>query len=1663
MANPRDLSHASDDELFQIAGVNKPDADLSKMSNKELLSELMRINGRLPPEVDLDKLSDDELFYIAGITSLGKSDVSSMSDDELFRIAGIEEPVSDTQSFFGDTRTPKSPEEDASNILFSPSPKPKEYGRLSPDKQTAISTGRQGPGFVERIIPSFMKQEGMTEADRNRAANIYSLSEETGLPLNFVESNYDRITQELGVRGVPTTKEYIDALMTAAIAAGLYTAPLKTAVGVTSFMGAKEAESALTQKLKGEDYKFGEGRELKEFLPPLKEPYSTGVELAEFFGPAAFSGAAISKIGKRFRPVDAKEIAIDRGTEQIGKEDISSNLISRSEEIALKDKGYSQEVIDKITPDEIDKVLSEPSPVKQPWEMTKPEWEAVREGKEIAPENITHEDIVKQALYSGIPVPPEVLKEYPDLQQNTPLGKSVMLDRGGYAQRERITPSMTEQERANYVDRNRYIVELPEIVTIARELMTGRHPAIRKHIKRMGDGILGAFYPGKGKIRLKADIFKDPELAAKVLAHEIGHLADWLPDQTMKRGNILGRVASLKKYMESLLEEYPGAPEGILTDADRARFKAEAERQVRSEVDRPDQEIVREILKEVPKYEVVGITPEMVLDIMRGKVSGKEMAPELYRFLQEAPTAVKKEIVKKALKDIVDERLAQFGERRQVGTEFVTETETEVIRGRKATKREIETRFRELLKDEILRRKLFEKEVITNELKKVGQIWKPFDVAADKKYTAYRHSSKELYADAVSMLLNDPEMLRKEAPTFSKAFFNFLERKPEVKGSYDAIQELVSNPEAVMESRREFTRGMAEKGEAQRKKFAELRESTASAKNIKGMGREIYRWLVDKNKKWIEIERRSLKEGARIRKEDRLSYWMEELPYIDSEVGNYRLQIEKNIFDTMRESDISMIDLHEYMILRRSATERAEMAAPGGIGGEFAKKQLDFMKKKVGPEKFAKIEKLVNDFWQKRNRYVIKVLEEANFLTPELIDYIRNNEEYATFSRLNDLGDRIIKTYGDQASAHIYRQLGTLGEVDNVFVQTVLKDMALIRAGRNHQAKMTLLEHLARYGNEGEITQAKGRLGSGFKPPRDADKGLLIVTPNGKAEGYYVDRELADTWLRNPDQAAMITRFVRDVCSFVRQLFVSKNVGWIVVNPIRDAMGTYKNLPKASIRKLTMAYIDTFVDAFRAGFGKWPEIEKKMLEAKMIVMDRQFRGRDVESEFAQEEKLLSYGTSPVRWRNFVLKAVNGVLNFLDKLGKAGERHGKFAGYRYLTKYEPERGEKEIGHIVRTRVGTPNIYARGLAHNFTNNIYLFSNVNMQGYRASLESYKEAPGAYIYRTIAWNILPKAMARAALAGFLGAELKEIFEKVPKYYRRMYNIIPLGLTPGGNAAIITLPQDYTGQVVGGIFDAIFSGEMIGGTGALGIATEQSPYNLNPILSTAGNIGAYYLLKANPMNYHYAQNVLTEQEYKAGGMAAMKGLAREAWNDLGGPMLWRWKRDHVEGVEEEIKDLLGIFPLNSIGRFIRVVNTGEKETARDITEKVGQEEAKKHLQVRERIIRAINEGGKATRDMTTLYRELKKENLISDGLSVGQFRHTFNRYLVKSGDNPKLEAISQAGTNEQKAALLEYYQKTLTPEDFNRIKKAAIKEGFVSDEALIIMRKNQRKKESNA
>ena len=366
-------------------------------------------------------------------------------------------------------------------------------------------------------------------------------------------------------------------------------------------------------------------------------------------------------------------------------------------------------------------------------------------------------------------------------------------DVGGYAKFEGETPEGKKYQSGP----TPFSLAMPQIVQLYNEIMEGKLPQVVRGL-RGRSGVRGRFYPGEGGIKILAGIAEDMHEAVRVLGHEIGHWVSWLPEKhpLLKRGNILGHIKSLKSFGQYLI--YPESSPGPLNEKDKRRIRKIARDFLLA--DNPEIIIDEVIKKEMP------ISPEDVLNIWNRVDFARTLTKELYDFVAKMSTAEKKSIVKEAMKGQTAEELKRFGKVEEVKTGKKIKIKKDV------SEQEIQKKFEELIKDEIQRRHVYYLKDIMEELKRFTILWKPFDPAeVPKKYTRYRFKPGELYADALSALFTNPDMLRNEAPIFYEAFFEFIHSKPEFINMYNKIQDEIkqgtSRPKLVKVLRSGMRRG----------------------------------------------------------------------------------------------------------------------------------------------------------------------------------------------------------------------------------------------------------------------------------------------------------------------------------------------------------------------------------------------------------------------------------------------------------------------------------------------------------------------------------------------------------------------------------------------------------------------------------------------------------------------------------------------------------------------------------------------------------------------------------------------------------------------------------------------------------------------------------------
>jgi len=180
------------------------------------------------------------------------------------------------------------------------------------------------------------------------------------------------------------------------------------------------------------------------------------------------------------------------------------------------------------------------------------------------------------------------------------------------------------------------------LLKLFNEISQGDTPTAKKFRKLKNDGeTFGKMKyseGGTGKIEISKDLIdatdkdykKNLELILMTMSHELGHYIDFIPDATLSRGNVLGRLASLKKYMNEWMAGKEGG-EGPFTTAEMAKLRYEAEKTAKALFKRTDKEI-----------KSLGFEPKDILKIFSDAKARELLDPAVYEAYARASSELKK-------------------------------------------------------------------------------------------------------------------------------------------------------------------------------------------------------------------------------------------------------------------------------------------------------------------------------------------------------------------------------------------------------------------------------------------------------------------------------------------------------------------------------------------------------------------------------------------------------------------------------------------------------------------------------------------------------------------------------------------------------------------------------------------------------------------------------------------------------------------------------------------------------------------------------------------------------------------------------------------------------------------------------------------------------------
>lgn len=901
-------------------------------------------------------------------------------------------------------------------------------------------------------------------------------------------------------------------------------------------------------------------------------------------------------------------------------------------------------------------------------------------------------------------------------------------------------------------------VQMPEILKLAK-LLLGDLPKLKKL-----RGPRGVFYPrGAGLIRLDPSIFRNQIDAAKTLAHELGHLVDYLPDHYIQRGNVLGRLLVLRDFLKN-------------------------------------------------KFGGVNVTNKQ-------------------------------------------------------------------------------------LREELLA---------------LTKYWKPWDEATSSPhFNAYRKSAVELYADALSVLLNSPGLLEKMCPNFYREFWDHLDAKPEVKAALFNLQDFLDKGMiTTLETRAGDIDTMFKRGEEIFQKKAEERELRRSS--WKGFWLRLAQTLMDRHAPAISLQKQAEKTGATFAGAHDPRRILDESGLKNNVNHKLMRDVFEKVVKPMEDIGLSQEDLGQVLFLDRIlAGDRAVVANPLGQTPETSRLQLAHLQRTLGfgAAGLSRMT-LLRSAVQKFHDIIFPIVEQAVECGAYNRDVFNrtikpNKNFYAAFAVLDYLEDFL--------PAGLKNQIGTFKAVANPFTATLLKAVAINNLNALQRGKNVVVDDLLTPHFPGEIDKAKTM---GFGPtlhpsPPPVGRASLMRLENGQRAWYHVDPMIAEMFEKlTPTEMWPIVRLL-DV-SFRKifyPMFITYNPAFMLfLSPLRDFKRTVRNMPPGASSapgvaeyKMAAEYVRNFVEVRRrykaAEAGPLTrEMEANFAIAPPFDSFGHANRDDFLGDLMRRYKLLPDREQRGIFAAKVFAPARAVLDKVELYGMILDSLPKYSMYRILTR-DMGMAPKDAAGWVRNFAGLPNIHAKGLHVAAARAIQPFFNVCLQGWRADarLMTQPTTRGAWWIRWAMRDGFWALMTGLASAGLLGAVLKELFGGVSEYDKTNYQIIPLGKTMGGDfgqrITYLRVPNDETSRLLSGIIYKITSSLASEPHGLpselLDFGVGQLP-NLNPAI-TVPEKWLEYAEGMNPVDPFKGKPIIGDTAFRAGGIDSLKPMFQWTMNELGVMNFIRW------------------------------------------------------------------------------------------------------------------------------------------------------------------------------
>ena len=632
----------------------------------------------------------------------------------------------------------------------------------------------------------------------------------------------------------------------------------------------------------------------------------------------------------------------------------------------------------------------------------------------------------------------------------------------------------------------------------------------------------------------------------------------------------------------------------------------------------------------------------------------------------------------------------------------------------------------------------FDADLINDQAFALSMLWRPESIQQmSPSRMQYRMANKaELYADIVSLMIHNPQVVKNHAPEVFRAWETYLDNRPAIRDRFEQMIVEVHAGNNLEMASSEIRQSMQE---ADSRYVEQLQGSEA---------RQAYAEQADADTLWMNWKDRMAPIRRRFGKTSpEIINSVQKFQGITTPMANLTHRVNTEVIDYAAKRGVSYDDLREVMLhqLVVKDARMKDLPNPMGLDRESSSAMLAAFDAKYG---VGAVDDISAKFWKVRGETIVKRIKESGLFSEAYLDVVMNSPHYV-HRRLTEFMDELGPEYtgmskgfkGIESELEGARKIrkGSLKDIADPLAATLMNDTRLLyyiektaavrdvtQAMRSRylkfvdQYKGSNLDEV-RFPDDVDMVLTKDGYTRLVDPealghdilnsfmdkrgmvPGDFEKVSFPVQEMGKdkkmhtvRKEYYIPKVVHDAFNANTIQNRMLNKYILDPTRatnrFFRLMVIGANASFLTTNfLIHDPGRTVFNMPgtggafdvAGNSINLAKNYGKTVKSMYKEMYkGELDPIYQDMLEKSIISQGMRFVG-DTTAASLMDHQLERFMLDPLgkaqeaaqqRGAAAVYnRGYDKVENFFFGIADLTERLGNESAYRLIKDSQTKLG------------------------------------------------------------------------------------------------------------------------------------------------------------------------------------------------------------------------------------------------------------------------------------------------------------------------------------------------------------------------------------------------------